>query len=45
MITIILKKIRTKCSPKSVAAKIVEIILDVKKYKNGDSVEMSISLP
>jgi 3-oxoacyl-[acyl-carrier protein] reductase len=27
-------------SPKKVAAKIVEMILDVKKYKNGDSVEM-----
>lgn len=27
-------------SPKSVAAKIVEMILDVKKHKNGDSVEM-----
>ncbi len=27
-------------SPMNVAAKIVEMILDVKKYKNGDSVEM-----
>jgi short-subunit dehydrogenase len=27
-------------SPKDVAAKIVEMILDVKEYKNGDSVEM-----
>ena len=27
-------------SPKKVAAKILEMILDVKKYKNGDSVEM-----
>jgi 3-oxoacyl-[acyl-carrier protein] reductase len=27
-------------NPKNVAAKIVEMILDVKKYKNGDSVEM-----
>lgn len=27
-------------SPKKVSAKIVEMILDVKKYKNGDSVEM-----
>jgi 3-oxoacyl-[acyl-carrier protein] reductase len=27
-------------SPQEVAAKIVEIILDAKKYKNGDSVEM-----
>jgi 3-oxoacyl-[acyl-carrier protein] reductase len=26
--------------PRTVAAKIVEMILDVKKYKNGDSVEM-----
>ena len=27
-------------SPQKVAAKIVEMILDVKNYKNGDSVEM-----
>jgi short-subunit dehydrogenase len=27
-------------SPQTVAAKIVEMILDVKNYKNGDSVEM-----
>lgn len=27
-------------SPMNIAAKIVEMILDVKKYKNGDSVEM-----
>jgi 3-oxoacyl-[acyl-carrier protein] reductase len=27
-------------SPKNVAAKIAEMILDVKKYKNGDSIEM-----
>jgi hypothetical protein len=27
-------------TPKSVAAKIVEMIVDLKKYKNGNSVEM-----
>jgi 3-oxoacyl-[acyl-carrier protein] reductase len=27
-------------SPKSVAAKIVEMIVDLKKYKNGNSIEM-----
>ncbi len=27
-------------SPQKVAAKIVEMILDTKKYKNGDSVEV-----
>jgi short-subunit dehydrogenase len=27
-------------SPQKVAAKIVEMILDIKNYKNGDSVEM-----
>ena len=27
-------------SPQKVAAKIVEMIVNVKKYKNGDSVEM-----
>jgi hypothetical protein len=26
--------------PKSVAAKIVEMIVDLKKYKNGNSIEM-----
>jgi short-subunit dehydrogenase len=27
-------------NPKSVAAKIVEMIVDLKKYKNGNSIEM-----